>query len=436
MKKLISKSTCVLFLPLLATAIVCADSLRTTANIDKASLSRVAMSSGQQEESALDQTLSAHYVQLNENNQLTGVISTIDNQTGEISTVASLDVFLVQSSQIRYRTKTDADGAFLTEDVLTGSYTLCAAGPNGFLAYGIHVVRNDGDPEDRLPVPLPDKKDAADSDDKFSNIAFRSEKQEAQVSAAVIPPEFNALRRIMTQHVPDDVGISETRTQSRSRINVEKSVASKGFQIELQENGNLAGRVAPLGSEMDVPTRLREMNVFLIQNDEIYADVSVESNGSFEFVDVEPGVYGFAAAGPGGFAALSFEAVKPGEAGQDTSTDQDSPFRTAAATKSNARLAGLSVALSPPEDVPFIRNRINALSAPQQPVSAPPPVAQTAPIGGGAGGPIGPSGGSYDNVNQEFGGLIGAALAAWVLVEAIDSRNQNLIPPPVSPFTQ
>ena len=53
----------------------------------------------------------------------------------------------------------------------------------------------------------------------------------------------------------------------------------------------------------------------------------------------------------------------------------------------------------------------------------------------GARGPIGPAGG-YDNVNQEFGGLIGAALAAWVLVEAIDSRNQNLIPPPVSPFTQ
>ncbi len=45
------------------------------------------------------------------------------------------------------------------------------------------------------------------------------------------------------------------------------------------------------------------MNVYLIDNDEILAQVVADEDGNFACGDVAPGVYGFAAAGRDGFAA-------------------------------------------------------------------------------------------------------------------------------------
>ncbi len=461
------KTTCVvILLPLMATAVLFAEGFRAQVHLNASAnieaMMDAAMDSWQDE--GLENTLRAHYIRLNEDNRLSGEISAIQNETGEVVGIESLEVSLVQASEVISRTTTDDTGFFVTDEVEPGTYTLCVSGDDGFLAYGIQVIERDDVEADSLPVPLPGGDDEGASVTRrrlqlasFSGANAIQEDGEVKITAAVIPPEFTALRRIMQDYVPADVGVG-MGTSVGSQINVKDSVVAGGFQITLSADGTLTGRVAPLTSEDEEPIRLQEMNAFLLLDDEIYARASVDEDGNFEFNDVEPNIYGFAAAGKDGFAALSFQAVAAEDL--ESSANPDSPFRNAAATVNRKVADDLKVAICPTEDTPFLRARINALSGGGEQFAFEdiPRLRSRMPgTGTGAGGPFGgPPGGSYTPYGGgggsgpgytggigEWQGLIDGVLAAWLLSEAFNNNNNNQVPiqetiqeplQPVSPF--
>lgn len=463
MSKNINKYVPIFLLPLVATAVVCADGIRTVTRASLASSSRsiveTASATWQESGEGLDRTLRAHYIRLNDANRLTGEISAIQNDTGNTTGVSSIEVTLVQNSKVIARTMTNSDGTFLTDQILPGSYTLCVAGDDGFLAYGIQVIDNGVAPGELTPVPVPSVDDDNASSDignrKFSLVTFGNQDDaNVKITAAVIPPEFSALNRIMADFVPRGVGLNMGASDGQSRINVEESVIAGGFQVTLQEDGKLVGRIAPLTSDEEEPIRLEEMNAFLLLDDEIYARTAIDDDGNFEFNDVTPDVYGFAAAGRDGFAALSFQAVEKPAGDLNSGDTVDNPYRNAAfGSEPSAAMVSsdtLQVAICPPGDIPYLRNRIELLNPEPQPepvsqeegefVSTDPGMTPPGGFGGDFGGGFGFPGGPGGGYGGDFGGinigdLIGTGLGIWVLSEVLDDVDRdNVTPQPVSPF--
>ncbi len=451
-KSLYAKISYVLVLPLVATAIVGADSLRMHSVVSAAASLRELVTAEASQDEVLGRTLSAHYFQLTEGDRLTGQIVGIDKTTGRETGVGSLNVYLVQRSEVQLQTTTDSQGRFITPSAVEpGAYTFCVAGKEGFLAYGIYVdtAPAAGGEETAPAAEAPDDNTLPAPDDNrrrgpYARISYQQvpAAQEQRIAAAVVPPEFTALQRIMQRYVP--VSVDEAMPSAKSKINVEKSVIEGGIEVSLEPDGRLLGRIAPIATDENIEVRLREMNVFLIQDDEIYGRGEVDDNGEFEILDVEPGVYGFAAAGKHGFAALSFEATAP-EPDVETRNRNSGPFRMASnKNESRRKNNGLEVAICLEEDIPFVREQIRRLNEDDEEV-----VAQAdddalpfgVPTGGPGGiGPIGSAGGFGD-----FVPLLEAGLAAWILAEAFDDRDGTRVltppvilppvtdPPPVSP---
>ncbi len=423
-------------LPLAAVAVLCADNLLALTSGSGSSPSLILESSKAWQDDAMDETLGAQYVELDGQNRLIGTVTAIEEGSGMTIPVPGLRVKLVQRSNEISSSLTDANGNFSTDALIPGSYTLCISGNEGFLAYGIQVI--DTASEAGEEFEMPNLQDAANGNPSNQKQLIRYrlvQDQPTDIKAAVIPPTHNALKEIINQ-IPADVGLGGSGIGGNAKINVEDSVVAGGFQVSLQDDSTLVGRIAPLTSSQDVPVRLREMSVYLLRDDEIMAQVSADNDGNFAFNDVEPGVYGFAAAGEDGFAALSFQAIAANAS--NASSEGSGVFQEASA-KTAKMGSGLSVALSPPEDIPFLRREINSLGnddglaqnvIPMDPNS----------FGSGSGG--GGMGGGGMGMGG-FGGLLEAGIAAWLLTELINSENNNnqvitppvVVPPANSPFT-
>jgi hypothetical protein len=289
-------------------------------------LSEVALAAlnRQDDDSRLSETFQAHWVTTNEDGNLEGRISAIDPDQAIAIPLEQLDVTLLQKGDEVRTAATGESGRFLLKDVEPGVYTIVASGRSGFLAYGVHVLpRLEGFDVSGLDSRL----DAAPSGEleakqeyyvsHFGIPADAHVVEELQIDAAAVPPKYDTLMRISQNYLP-----AATALAVRSDVDDLKAIkkATKirgGFKFPLDEEGNLIGRIQPIATSSGELSKVSEMNVFLIQEDQEVARVAVEESGSFKIEDVEPGVYSIVAAGKDGFAALSLELVEGTLNGQD-----------------------------------------------------------------------------------------------------------------------
>lgn len=268
----------------------------------------------------LSETLRSHWITTNKEGNIEGRISAIEPSQSSLVPIEQLDVTLLRKGEKVGTASTDNDGQFLLEDVEPGIYTLVAAGQNGFLAYGVHVLpsleefdildleSNNGGPLPQLhPDPIENKRAYYVS--HFGIPADAVIQEDLQIDAAAVPPEFTTLERISQNYLPGAAALTLGKDVDDMKA-IEKSIEiRKGFQFPLAEDGSFHGRIQPIATEDGKLTKLREMNLFLIQDDLEVARVPVEENGRFKIEDVDPGVYSIVAAGQDGFAALSVELV-------------------------------------------------------------------------------------------------------------------------------
>jgi hypothetical protein len=273
----------------------------------KASAIRVV---GQQDDDPLSESLEPHWIKTNEDGNLTGRISAIDSELLTAIPIENLDVTLLRKGEKISVAVTDDEGRFVLEDVEPGVFTLVAAGQNGFLAYGVHVLPKLVEIDwDTQVDPVAAKRSYYVS--HFGLPDDAEVQEELQIDAAAVPPEFSTLERISRNYLPSETALSIGRDVDDLKAIGKATDIHGGFKFPLDEEGNFNGRIQPIATEDGDPAELTEMNIFLIQDDLEVARVPVEENGDFQIEAVEPGIYSLFAAGKDGFAALSFELVSP-----------------------------------------------------------------------------------------------------------------------------
>lgn len=214
----------------------------------------------------------SHTISLNESGSIEGRVATIESGS-KANGLSDLKVFLVSNGEIQAETATDADGLFTLANIGEGVYSFVATGESGFAAYGVRVIANNGSDTVNL------------------------------MEAAAVSPQAAVVKQILNKQLPTDVAqeIMDNAIVSDVAANV---IGANKVRIQ---DGVLTGHVVPMLGEVAL---VDGTSVFLIKGENQIAEVTADANGSFAIEDLEPGVYDFVAAGPTGFAAVSFEAVE------------------------------------------------------------------------------------------------------------------------------
>lgn len=253
-------------LPIVATAAASAHQFLTdNAPIAEATTSMVS-------NSGLISVQRSHTISLNESGSIEGRVATIDTGS-KANGLSDLKVFLVSNGEIQAETVTDVDGLFSLSNIGEGVYSFVATGKSGFAAYGVRVVANNGS-------------------DTVN-----------QMEAAAVSPQAAVVKQILQKQLPSDIA-QEIMDNAVVSDEASRVVGSNKVSVK---DGLLVGHVVPMLGEIAL---VDGTSIFLIQDNEQVAEVTADDTGSFAIEDVEPGVYDFVAAGPTGFAAVSFEAVE------------------------------------------------------------------------------------------------------------------------------
>jgi hypothetical protein len=219
-----------------------------------------------------------HTVAMNSNGVIEGRLAAINADTNQTQGLADLKVYFVKDGEVVKETTTVEDGTFAIGDIAEGAYSFIATGKNGFAAYGVQVI--------------------TDTTGKFDNT----------MEAAAVSPKFATVKNILTEKLPKQVAdeISSSETVAT------KVVGSNRIRLN---NGSLEGHVFPIVGKV---SSVKGTYVHILRDDKQVAEVQADETGSFMVSDLEPGIYDFVAAGPSGFAAVSFEAVQDAESVIDT----------------------------------------------------------------------------------------------------------------------
>jgi len=368
-------------------------------------------------------SLRSHVVRLDSENKLNGRISLIDSATGNLISVSSVTVRLLRNGVLKAEARPADDGTF-SVSVEPGGYSMLASGPGAFLAMSVNVQPR---VEDIAKLP------------RNVRLAMLSKKVSSQlaVSASAVPPtNFVALRALMGRYLPKKDSSLYLQTTDNNDTGADGALIAgtdvQHQQVSITEDGLLRGRVRRLLGD---DARIRQLNVFLLRNNEYANQAPVNPNGTFEFKDTRPGVYSLVAVGRDGFLAFSIDVVKT-----ETATTRLGRNGIQTVGLRMQQLPQIDGALVPPQDLNQENYRQffndNNQVADQNSV---PPVMNDGTIvgdmggggafgGGGGGGTIGGGGGGGVGGG---GGLAGALLggAAGVGISALldddDSRAQS-----------
>ncbi len=324
-----------------------------------------------------------YLLRIDESGGITGRVVT--RQTDGIFGATGMAVTLNRQGVAIASATTTENGQFHLENVPPGSYTFIATSPGSVSTFGVHVVADDS------LVPAA---------------------EQIQLDVAAASSNINEVRQLLNSEVESSVEYSYVPEPA------EMPFQSAATQVAQNSDGSLSGRVVPL-AWLESATRydLTGNDVFLFNTSGLVARVPLATDGGYRIENVAPGIYDFVSFGPHGAAALSIE-VSPYD--PVAVNREPTPFSLASATTAVYE-NGVDVVLG-------------------EPVAGAPPIVdvqvivdQPAPGGGFGGGGGGYGGGGYGGGGLGgFGDIIGAALAAWVLTEAIDNNNNdNVIQQPV-----
>ena len=208
-----------------------------------------------------------HEITLNSTGGIEGRITTLKSDGEGLS---DLKVFFVSNGEIVNQATTDASGTFRIDSMVEGPYSFVATGKNGFAAYGVNVVANNG------------------------------AGQVNAMEAAAVSPSFATVKDILKNNLPQQIAdqILEGASNSTNKV-----IGANRIQLQ---DGNLIGSIVPLFGDI---SNVEGTYVHIISGTEQVARVQADANGDFSVADLEPGVYDFVAAGPTGIAAVSFQAI-------------------------------------------------------------------------------------------------------------------------------
>ena len=259
-----------------------------------------------------------HTISLNRAGEVEGRIASFGDDNAQVEGLADLKIFFVRDGEIADETKTTKDGTFAVDGLSEGIYSFVATGETGFAAYGVRVI------------------------------GFEDASKVNVMEAAAVSPNFSVVKSILKKNLPTGVA-NEIIAVSRDNKVVDRVVGANRVRLN---DGQLVGHVMPMLGDVSI---VEGTQIHIIQDDQQVAQVEVGKQGSFMVPDLEPGVYDFVAAGPSGFAAVSFQAVdaEVGAISESVLADSDEiPVAIPAAAQGSGTSFGPSTGAIP-ADIPF-----------------------------------------------------------------------------------
>ena len=215
------------------------------------------------------------------------------------------------------------------------------------------------------------------------------------------------------------------------------------YRVRLREDGRLTGfTVVPKVVDQELAIS-NSMNVSIIRDGQSVDRTISNEDGSFEFTNLEPGIYGVIAGGPPGFSAFSFELLEAAAPEFTPVSTSATVNRMAAAVAEDLVVlvtptAMLAKALEPIERAIAESNAEN-FATPGSPMTnfgpgvspaGSPAGVQGSGFGGGGFGGGGVPGGAGFGGASGFGTI--GALGAVGAAAAVTSANSNAVIPPVA----
>jgi hypothetical protein len=398
----------VLALPLLATAAVSAHQFL----LDNTPIKTTGPAVVSGAVSGLTGSFRNHTLAVDEQGGVKGRVNVV-NRDLSVSGLSALRVCLVRDGKIEHVVDTNSLGQFEFTGVGEGVYSFVATGKDGFAACGVKVARGEG-----------------------ANT----------MEVAVVNPDFAQVREIFES--------TEGVVESATSAGAEQPTRIDGNNRVSMSNGNLVGKLFDFVSG----TVSSQTKAYLLKNNQRIAEAAVDAFGQFNFAGVEPGVYEFVAAGPTGYAAVSFEAVaQEAVAAAQVPQPGDVPAdAVAAGSVVEEGLAApaqqLDVPMTAAADHVVVGEQLSTAcdactpGAPVVDAYAGPMVGNDIACGAAAGGCCGATGdwgGYYGGGGCGGGGYGGAgglaglgrlAVLGWILTSLFDNIDfDNNEPPPVSP---
>lgn len=297
-------------------------------------------------EDGLGNRLRSHIVRLNEENEITGKITLIESVTGDLTPIEQVRIRFVRKGAVKAITTPNRDGSFTVKDLEPGVHSMIAAGRDGFLAWSVNVQPKLSDVA-KMPKLL------------RTRFLLQEVKTTLSIEAAAVPPSnFVPLKSLLRGYLPseestlymDGVAIPE-EMDGPPPIDAQKGTTLRHHQVRLTRDGRLLGRIRRLQPDSGRDLKIRQLNVFLLRNNENVGQEPVAPNGTFAFNDLRPGVYSMVAAGRDGFLAFSIDVLNPAQT-EATLPRQESHLHTAAFRIDAAQLTiALDMALCPVEDL-------------------------------------------------------------------------------------
>jgi len=344
---------------------------------------------------ALNNLFSHQWVHTNADGGLEGTVVTLVGE--DTLSVSGMRIVLAQKGRIFADVVSNKDGEFSIANVSPGYYSIVAEAENSFAAFGLAVM--DKDSGSHLP----------------NNLEVR-----------VIRPKGDSIQRILdVDSVPTQV--SDTYSRFVRDPNATKRVFAKSHRVLSTRDGNVVGRLSKLGATPDT-VDMSQMKAMLLKDGVEIGRSNVSRDGSFEFVGVEPGCYGFAAAGNRGIAAVAFCVVKPDSL---TQLKSNQGYRFVSAIEDTA-VGQLNVEVADNADVMSTRDTTKQVEEEVLATEELPPL-QAMPIAGsnmfGAGQVI--PGGSTSGIGglaKDLAGLAALGAIAYVVAKEFDDENTVVSP--------
>jgi hypothetical protein len=340
-------------------------------------------------------------VQLSETGKLVGRFSVIDPTSGERIRADAVRIFFIRGGETVLKVTPGVGGLFQVK-IAPGSYSMVAAGSDGFSAFGIHV----------LPF-------------QRENNGGLAGGSIVQIDASMIPPEdFSAVRPMIRKYSREISQLQDSVEPQNPKPAVKDAPnASAGgtpsyrrISVTLRADGTLVGQSNRFDRRQGKSVGVGNLVITLIQDGLILAQVPTDEQGVFRIKDLEPGVYSLVAAGPGGFAAFSIQ-VLARQANDTVSNNANAdPFQTVSHVlllQDGNGGGDFSANVSDPEDADALQ-QIADENLGSGSGGATPPATEAAGGGGDAGGEGGEGGGGGGGGGGLAGLLGGAALGAAI----------------------
>ncbi len=433
----------------------------------------------------------AHWVHLTSAGEVVGRISTINPKTLRLEPTPGLQIRFVQDGQSRGQSETGATGQFVATGLSPGVYTLVASGPRGFIAYSLNLLPSAAAGSETRAEPLrplnAEPLGALDAEpprplDVVRLVQLEEAEESLEIDTAAVPPTFSTLKAIVRDYydefaeevVGDDKfkemapvdrqenrpGIEQVEGAERRRGSTElktnpptarDATSIRHHQVPLLPDGRLVGRLYGVDQLTGRPRMIEDVNVFIIQDDRIAAQVKVDKYGVFTAKGLEPGSYSIIAAGHDGFGAVGFQLAKAeGDLQSRNRLDAsvilavnrsriEDLWRPVQMPAGGMLPSPFAMALvDDPRDIRAAFNAMppmQALAMDDSSAEMPPPAPMGgAPMGGAPGGMSGGSSGGGGG-GGGMGSLAGLAALGGLGGLAALSGNNNTPPIVVSPFS-